>query len=70
MGDAAQLDVNSAIYPFSAFGGITHFAVLVAFVLGISALAIVDHIAVPNSKFENGQVSVSAGKFKNLILFR
>jgi hypothetical protein len=67
MGDAAQLDVNSAIYPFSAFGGITHFAVIAAFSAGIAALAIIDHYAVPNSKFEDGQLPASGPKSKTLI---
>ncbi len=67
MGDAAQLDVNSAIYPFSAFGGITHFAVIAAFAAGIAALAIIDHYAVPNSKFEDGQLPVSGSKSKTLV---
>ncbi len=68
MGDAAQLDVNSAIYPFSAFGGITHFAVIVVFSAGIAALAIIDHYAVPDSKFEDGQFPTTGPKSKTLIL--
>ena len=68
MGDAAQLDVNYAIYPFSSFNGATHFAVIAAFLGGIVALAIIDHYAVPNSKFEDGQVSISTGKSKTLVL--
>jgi hypothetical protein len=46
MGDASSLDANAAAYPFSAFGGLFHFEVIIAFVLGIIALAIFDHIAV------------------------
>jgi len=67
MGDAAQLDVNSAIYPFAAFGGVTHFAVIIAFLAGIAALAIIDSYAVPNSKFEDGQIPTSGGRSKTLI---
>ena len=67
MGDAAQLDVNSAIYPFAAFGGVTHFAVIIAFLGGIAALAIIDSYAVPNSKFEDGQIPTSGGRSKTLI---
>jgi hypothetical protein len=68
MGDAAAIGVNSAIYPFSAFGGISHFALIVVFILGIAALAIFDNYAVPNSKFEDGQMPVSGMKSKSLIL--
>lgn len=68
MGDAAQLDVNQAIYPLSAFGGISHFAVITAFAAGIAALAIIDNFAVPNSKFEDGQISVTGPKSKSLVL--
>jgi hypothetical protein len=67
MGDAAQLDVNSAIYPFSAFGGIDHFAVILAFALGIAALAVIDHVAVPDSSLEEGHVPTSGLKSKTLI---
>ena len=67
MGDAAQLDVNSAIYPFAAFGGVAHFAVIIAFLAGIAALAIIDSYAVPNSKFEDGQIPTSGGRSKTLI---
>jgi hypothetical protein len=68
MGDAAALDVNSAIYPFAAFGGIDHFALIIAFLAGIAALAIIDSFAVPNSKFEDGQIPVSGNRSKSLIL--
>jgi hypothetical protein len=47
IGDATYLDVNAAAYPPSAFGGLPHFLVIFAFVLGITALAIFDHFAVP-----------------------
>jgi hypothetical protein len=47
IGDATYLDVNAAAYPPSAFGGLPHFLVIFAFVLGIVVLAIFDHFAVP-----------------------
>jgi hypothetical protein len=62
MGDAGQLEVNSAIYPFSAFGGVYHFLVILAFVLGIAALAIFDHFAVPNKTAYVGAQSSLEGK--------
>ena len=68
MGDASQLDVNSAIYPFSSFGGATHFAVIAAFLGGIAALAIIDHFGVLDSKFEDGHPAISGTKSKTLIL--
>ena len=46
MGDADYLEVNSAIYPFSLFGGAGHFALIATFAAGIAALAIIDHYAV------------------------
>ena len=67
MGDAVALDVNSAIYPFSAFGGIDHFAIILAFALGIAALAIFDYIGVPDGRFETGEASTMSGKSKTLI---
>ena len=47
IGDATYLDVNAAAYPPSAFGGLPHVLVITAFVLGVAALAIFDHFAVP-----------------------
>jgi hypothetical protein len=47
MGDATYLDVNAPVYPIELFGGLYHFLVILAFVLGIIALAIFDHLAVP-----------------------
>ena len=48
IGDATYLDVNAAAWPPAAFGGLYHFAVIFAFILGIAALAVFDHLAVPN----------------------
>jgi hypothetical protein len=47
MGDAAYLDVNSSI---ASFGGLPHFGVIAAFILGIIALALFDHFAVPTTR--------------------
>jgi hypothetical protein len=47
MGDAAAVGVDSAIYPFSAFGGFPHFGLIAVFCAGVAALAIFDHFAVP-----------------------
>jgi hypothetical protein len=61
IGDASDLDVNAAAYPFSSFGGLYHFLVILAFILGIVALAIFDHIAVPKTySSEPSQVPSSA----------
>jgi len=49
IGDATYLDVNAAAWPLAAFGGLYHFLVIFAFVLGIVALAVFDHFAVPTS---------------------
>jgi hypothetical protein len=46
IGDATYLDVNAAVYPFSLFGGLYHLLVIIAFLLGITALAIFDYLAV------------------------
>jgi hypothetical protein len=46
IGDATYLDENAALVPFSSFGGLYHFLVIIAFLLGIAALAIFDHFAV------------------------
>jgi hypothetical protein len=47
MGDATYLDVNAAVYPVALFGGLYHFLVILAFVLGLVTLAIFDRLAVP-----------------------
>jgi hypothetical protein len=74
MGDAAALDSNQAIYPFSAFGGLSHFSLIVTFAAGIAALAIFDHFAVPNpdatsAEIQSGASARSMSKYaKSLIL--
>jgi len=47
MGDAVSLDANNSIYPFDLFGGLPHWGLIIAFILGVTALAIFDHVAVP-----------------------
>lgn len=56
IGDATYLDVNSAAFPFSSFGGLYHFLVIVAFLLGISALAIFDYFAVRSPRYYEGRI--------------
>jgi hypothetical protein len=72
MGDASDLDVNSSIYPFSSFGGVTHFAVIAAFAAGIATLAIFDRFAAPvpmtNEKAQPSSNSGRAVFSKSLIL--
>jgi hypothetical protein len=81
IGDATYLDVNAAAWPPSAFGGLYHFAVIFAFILGIAALAVLDHFAVPsptsyesvpNGAATTGQVSgksVSSGFVTGALFF-
>jgi hypothetical protein len=72
MGDAAAVGVNSAIYPFSAFGGAAHFGLIAAFCGGIAALALFDHFAVPKDIASAGSDSAGAASgsafSKSLIL--
>jgi hypothetical protein len=61
IGDATYLDVNAPAYPPSAFGGLPHFLVIFAFVLGIVALAIFDHFAVPTPASYEGIAVTTSG---------
>ncbi|HKT21695.1 MAG TPA: hypothetical protein VJR06_03600, partial [Nitrososphaerales archaeon] len=49
MGDAASLGENNSIYPPYLFGGLGHFALIGAFLLGVMVLAVLDGFAVPRS---------------------
>jgi hypothetical protein len=67
MGDAADLSVNQTIYPLYLFGGWAHVAVIVAFLGGITALAIFDYIAVQS---ENSYVQpIRDSKVNTKLLF-
>jgi hypothetical protein len=75
LGDAAALDSNQAIYPFSSFGGLAHFSLIATFAAGIAVLAIFDHFAVPSSvtaggaEVQSGANTSSTSKYaKSLIL--
>jgi hypothetical protein len=59
IGDATYLDENAALWPPSAFGGLYHVAVIFAFILGIAALAVFDHLAVPSPTSYEGVPSTS-----------
>ncbi|MDE1852955.1 MAG: hypothetical protein KGI38_04300 [Thaumarchaeota archaeon] len=47
IGDATSLGENNSVYPPYLFGGLPHFALIGAFVLGVATLATFDHFAVP-----------------------
>ena len=57
IGDASYLDENAALWPPSAFGGFYHVAVILVFILGIAALAIFDHLAVPTPTSYEGDAA-------------
>ena len=69
IGDATYLDVNAAAWPPSAFGGLAHFLVILAFVLGIGALAIFDHLAVPNSDSYKSAANDAPSSVTGLLFF-
>jgi zinc transporter ZupT len=46
--DAAKLDVDESVYPISAFGGVSHIAIVIVFLAGISTLALLDHFVSSN----------------------
>jgi hypothetical protein len=62
MGDAGYLDVNSAAYPTSSFGGIFHFLLITAFILGLVALAFFDKLGVRNWRNEDAQPSLAESR--------
>jgi len=66
MGDAASLDSNQAIYPFSSFGGLSHFSLIVTFAAGIAAVAIFDRFAVP-SPLATGSAEIQSGANAGLM---
>jgi hypothetical protein len=68
MGDAAAVGVDSAIYPFSVFGGLPHFGLITAFSAGIVALALFDHYAVPKENLLAGSSGGSQALSRSLIL--
>jgi len=59
MGDAVSLDVNNGLYPFDLFGGLPHVGLILAFVLGVTALAVFDHIAVPGPNSQQRAIGAS-----------
>jgi hypothetical protein len=66
MGDAADLSVNQTIYPISLFGGLPHLAVIIAFLSGLTALAIFDYLAVPReNSFVRGQTAATQSPMRN-----
>jgi len=66
IGDATYLDVNAAAWPPAAFGGLYHFAVIFAFILGIAALAAFDHLAVTSSTSYEGVATTSQVSSKSV----
>jgi hypothetical protein len=67
-GDADELDVNGALYPISYFGGWYHVSLIVTFVLGIAALAIIDHFAAIASDVSGASRADQTSYTKNLKL--
>jgi hypothetical protein len=63
MGDATALEVNNGLYPLSLFGGLPHLGLILAFILGLAALATLDHFAVPTPLGLGGSGSGSSGLY-------
>lgn len=65
IGGANSLQVNNSVYPAYLFNGLSHLGVIVAFALGLAALALFDHFAVPRdgSPQEGAGVNVSRRLF-------
>ena len=69
MGNAGSLDEQYSVSPFSAFGGLPHFALIAAFLAGIATLAIFDHYAVPLSNMSQSVKQHIGGQYsKSLFL--
>jgi len=69
IGDVTYLDVNAAAWPPEAFGGLYHFAVILAFILGIVALAVFDHLAVPTPSSYEGKNSTASSFVTGALFF-